>query len=193
MPHHIPFRPPRPAFLIACLLLAGACDAPREPMGLDPSHAAHGRASQPAGSVMRQLTRLRLATAPYRSLQRAKDAGYSAEITPCWQHRTLGAMGYHHGNPALIDGTVELLKPELLMYEPQRNGRMKLVGLEYIVPIDAWTGESPPTLLGQTMHRHSSLPIYKLHIWLWEPNPRGVFSDWNPRVSCVHADSTEVF
>jgi hypothetical protein len=31
---------------------------------------------------------------------------------------TLGGMGFHHGNTGLIDGTVELLRPELLLYEP---------------------------------------------------------------------------
>jgi len=78
---------------------------------------------------------------------------------------------------------------------------MKLVGLEYIVPLAAWEAAGHnlnntadvPELLGQKYTRHSFLPIFKLHIWLWENNPSGSFADWNPKVSCKYADSTEVF
>jgi hypothetical protein len=39
----------------------------------------------------------------------------------------------------------------------------------------------------------SFLPIFKLHIWLWQNNPSGTFADWNPKVSCQHAESSETF
>jgi hypothetical protein len=29
------------------------------------------------------------------------------------------------------------------------------------------------------------MPIhYDLHVWLFKPNPAGVFASWNPRVHC---------
>jgi hypothetical protein len=162
------------------------------------SAASHGRASHlhatPASAEQnRQLAELRRATAPFHDFEAADAAGYGERITPCWEHSTLGAMGYHYGDPSLIDGTVELLRPELLMYEPGPGGQLRLVGMEYIVPIDAWEGDGPPTLLGEEFHPHSSLPIYKLHVWLWRNNPAGTFADWNPAVSCAHADDTETF
>lgn len=191
---------PSPARLFALLAAIGlgacASDTPAAP---DASHAvAHAgapRAHAAPGSAAlnRALAELRRETAPYHDFGRAVEDGFGARITPCWAHRTLGAMGYHYADPGRIDGTVSLLEPEVLMYEPQRGGHLRLVGMEYIVPIDAWQGESPPTLLGQEFHRHSFLPIYKLHIWLWRNNPRGIFADWNPNVSCDFASETEIF
>ena len=177
------------AALAALALAACAAEAPVAAPAHGAAHASGG--ASPA--LQRELAELRRQTAPYHNFARAAEAGYAAPITPCWAHRSLGAMGYHYGNPDLIDGTVSLLEPELLMYEPQAGGHMRLVGMEYIVPIEAWTGESPPTLLGQQFHPHSTLPIYKLHVWLWRDNPRGTFADWNPAVSCAHAAETETF
>ena len=78
---------------------------------------------------------------------------------------------------------------------------MKMVGMEYIVPLAAWeaaghdlnNSNDVPQLLGQKFTRHSTLPIFKLHIWVWQENPSGTYADWNPKVSCRFADSTEVF
>ena len=147
------------------------------------------------------LVPLRQVTARFQRFEDAKSAGYSTRITPCWAHHTSGAMGYHYGNTNLFDANVDLLAPEVLMYEPQAGGHLKLVGMEYIVPIEAWknaghdtnNANDRPTLLGQKYTQHSFLPIYKLHIWLWRDNPQGTFADWNPKVSCASADSTEIF
>jgi hypothetical protein len=27
--------------------------------------------------------------------------------------------------------------------------------------------------------------FYELHVWLFKHNPRGLFDDWNPRVTCA--------
>jgi hypothetical protein len=148
-----------------------------------------------------QLAALRQVTERYKSLDAAKQAGYSTQITPCWAHHSAGAMGYHYGKTDIFDAAVDLLQPEVVIYEPEKNGRMNLVGLEYIVPLDAWQAAKHdlndptdvPQLLGQRFTRHSFLPIFKLHIWLWRNNPSGTYADWNPKVSCQFADSTEVF
>jgi hypothetical protein len=148
-----------------------------------------------------QLARLRRVTDRFHSLETAKRAGYATQITPCWAHHSAGGMGYHYGRTELFDATVDLLEPETVIYEPQPGGHMRLVGMEYIVPLDAWKAaghdlDDPtdvPTLLGQPYTRHSFLPIYKLHIWLWRDNPSGTFADWNPKVSCAHAESSETF
>ena len=104
-----------------------------------------------------------------------------------------GAMGVHFVNFALVDGKPEAKAPEALIYEV-KDGRARLVGAEYIVPVDAWhpaEGEPPvPVLEGQVFHFNESpnrfgLPaFYELHVWAWRDNPNGTFADWNPRVSC---------
>jgi hypothetical protein len=104
-----------------------------------------------------------------------------------------GAMGVHFVNSDLVDGKPEVNRPEALIYEV-KNGRARLVGVEYIVPVDAWNpapDESPvPVLEGQLFHFNESpnrfgLPaFYELHVWAWRDNPNGTFADRNPRVSC---------
>jgi hypothetical protein len=158
-------------------------------------HAQHGRTLAPTPEVNRQLAELRRLTAPLHNYEKAKAAGWEARITPCWEHATQGGMGFHYANPTYLfdNGVVDLLQPEALMFEPGAGGQMTLVGMEYIVFLDDWTSAEPPELLGQPFHVHPDLPIWKLHLWLWKENPRGLFADWNPRVSCRHASDVEYF
>lgn len=149
-----------------------------------------GPANATAG-IGRELAPLRRRTAPFHAFEQARAAGYDQALTPCWYFGDQGAMGYHYGNPSLIDGRPDLLAPEVLVYEPRRNGSLRLVALEYLVPIAAWTGGEPPTLLGRSFARNDALGLYTLHIWLWRDNPDGLFADWNPRVTCEHAAESE--
>jgi hypothetical protein len=100
-------------------------------------------------------------------------------------------MGFHYGNPDLIDDTPQQFKPELLVYEPQKNGRLRLVAVEYIVPFDAWTSEEPPSLHGIAFHRNEAFGLWVLHAWIWKYNPDGIFADWNPRASCRYAQAPQ--
>jgi hypothetical protein len=34
-------------------------------------------------------------------------------------------------------------------------------------------------------NRYGLPPFYELHVWAWRSNPKGVFVDWNPAVSCA--------
>jgi len=97
-----------------------------------------------------------------------------------------GAQGFHYLNPDLVDANVELLRPELVMYEPGPNGQMNLVGVDYIVPLAL--SATPPTLLGQPFTALGPpLNVWALHIWGWRPNPGGMFALWNAKVSCANA------
>jgi hypothetical protein len=144
-----------------------------------------------AGPHPDELDALKDNLSAYRSLSAAQAAGWDTPITPCWYATGSGGMGYHYGNPDLIDGTPSLENPEAFMYEPQEDGSMKLVGLEYIVPIAAWTGDEPPSLVGESFMRMDDLGLYALHIWLWEENPSGLYAPWNPKVSCDNAEESE--
>jgi hypothetical protein len=92
----------------------------------------------------------------------------------------------HWLNPALVDHKTELLRPELVMYEPQPDGSMVLVGVDYIIPFSEWRSPQPPVLLGVPFMRNEPLEVWALHIWTERENPDGLFAAWNPRVTCEH-------
>jgi hypothetical protein len=86
-----------------------------------------------------------------------------------------------------VDDKTELLEPELVMYEPQADGSMVLVGVDCIIPFAAWKHKSPPTLLGVEFGRNEPLGVHALHIWAQRENPVSPFAPWNPNVSCAFA------
>ena len=136
-----------------------------------------------------ELASLRSATRDFADVTAAAEAGYTAQLTPCLSDPALGGMGFHIGNPGRINGTVELERPEVLLYEPRIVDFPELVAVEYIVPFEAWTAASPPVLMGQTFTRNEAFGVWALHVWLYKENPAGIFADWNPRVSCAAAPS----
>lgn len=125
--------------------------------------------------MTRWLASLRSELAGYHQFE--KKAGYTEEITPCMEQPGVGGMGFHYGDPMLIDGKVEALKPELLLYAPEKNGRMRLVAVEYIVPFTAWTDATPPSLYGLEFSPNQTFQVWALHAWVWRNNPRGMFAD----------------
>ncbi len=50
---------------------------------------------------------------------------------------------------------------------------------------------NPPTVFGQTFdgpmpgHQPGMPWHFDKHVWVWRHNPDGLFSEWNPRVSCT--------
>jgi hypothetical protein len=145
------------------------------------------------------------ATARYHDLQVALDDGYSilpaTTTTPsviarngCASSATgLGAMGVHYLKAGQPDGTLDALSPEVLVYEPQANGRSKLVALEYVVA-SAGPPSPAPSLFGQEFSWTNLAPyglpavnVWTLHAWIWAPNPSGLLLPWNPRVTCDNA------
>lgn len=142
---------------------------------------------------------VREATAKYQDVAKAVMDGYTP-VFGCVSSSDGGAMGAHYLNPNLLgDGEVDVAHPELLVYEPTEYGRMRLVAVEYFTLADNWDANhadgSPPLLMGQlfdyaaTPNRFRLPASYSLHVWAWKYNPKGVFSMWNPHVSC--ADYTQ--
>lgn len=135
--------------------------------------------------VEQDLARLRRVTASLHDTATAMRAGWSTMITPCMLSPE-GGMGFHYGNTKLIDGTVRADEPELLLYEPEKNGTLRLVAVEYIVPLSAWTGTRPPRLFGRDFKVNAQFQVWALHAWVWKHNPNGTFADWNPTVGCAN-------
>jgi hypothetical protein len=155
---------------------------------LDASQHAMSTAESTPGLV----EHVRQVTQPFRDVQQAIAEGY-AEFLGCVSGPQEGAMGVHFVNAGLVgDGEVDVNRPEALIYEP-KNGRLHLVGVEYIVLVDAWHAHhaEPPVLEGQVFqyngspNRYRLPPFYEIHVWSSRENPHGAFVDWNPRVSCA--------
>ncbi len=175
-------------FSLAFIALLLACD---RPAALAPEAASADYSPvYPGATTASEIAQLRRLVAPFHDFDAAVAAGWFAQITPCLEAPGLGAMGFHYGNLAFIGdaGTVELLQPELLLYEPRKNGKLRFVGVEYIVLFaDHPATEAPPTLLGQEFEQVPDAGLWGLHIYVGRQNPSGIFSAWNPKVSCEHA------
>ncbi len=135
-------------------------------------------------SVQSRLAQVRRANAKYHDPKAAKAAGYGfvPELDYCFDNPGVGGMGYHLINTSMLDGKVNPLKPEALVYAPGKDNQLHLVAVEYIVPITP--GSQPPELFGRTFETNSALGVYALHAWIFKDNSLGMFSDWNPKVSC---------
>lgn len=174
------------------VIALAACREPATPItaarGKNVSDAhAHAAGGALTNDQLSAIASVRNATARFHDIADARAAGYTSQYPAGCAASPAGAQGFHYLNPALVDATVELLKPELVMYEPQENGSLQLVGVDYVVPFTQWTASEAPTLLGMPFMRNEPLGVWALHIWAWRPNPTGMFAMWNPQVSCVNA------
>src|SRR5688500_7454767 len=100
-----------------------------------------------------QLTAARAATAQYHNEGKALEDGFISTFQ-CVQVPGLGAMGVHYINPLrMMDTNVDASQPEILLFSPQNDGKMRLVGLEYYAPVLSngapWFGgpSSPPPVV----------------------------------------------
>ena len=172
--------------LAVCIVsIAPACDRafnPAAPMALHGSTVSPLDAPESA-TVAADIEAVRASTARFHDIDQAKAAGWNTQVTDC-QESAAGGQGVHWANLGLIDGAVNLLEPELIMYEPRGDGTWHLVAVEYIVPFPAWTSASAPSLFGETFHRNEAAGLWILHLWIWKPNASGLFADWNPAVRC---------
>jgi hypothetical protein len=125
-----------------------------------------------------------------------------------------GAMGVHYFRPDMlginstpgqrVNGTgtyTDFRAPSILIYEPQADGSMQLVAVENLVFQASWAAaghDSPPTFHGvaydnmkddpatATDEAHFFEPHFDRHVWVYRENPNGVFTSFNPAVSCAH-------
>jgi hypothetical protein len=152
------------------------------------------------------LSDARAATAQFHEIDAARAAGYTVEVADLNNVTCIddsvghtGGMGIHFLNPNLLDANVDESTPELVIYEPTKNGGMRLVAVEYLVVKSVWDaahggpGAAAPTLFGQSMelvpagNRYGLPDFYELHAWIWKNNPLGMHNDWNPDVTCAYA------
>lgn len=131
------------------------------------------------------ISEIRNSTQNYNEVNNAKDDGWNTVMSPCVEHPTDGGMGYHYGNMDYIDGRINHLEPQVLLYQPLEGGELEFIGVEYIIPFEILSADSEaPELLGQKFHQNHELELWALHVWTEKENPAGMFNDWNPNVSC---------
>ena len=141
-----------------------------------------------------QLVAAKAATAEFRDVEAATDAGYGefrdAAGIACIDLPGEGAMGVHYVNGGLVgDDVIDPNRPEALVYEPHGK-KLKLVALEYIVFASNWTKAAPPSLFARSFdytpapNRFGIPAFWSLHAWVFRNNPAGNVMAWNPHVSC---------
>jgi hypothetical protein len=155
-------------------------------------------------SLTSQLAAMRLATAKYATnLNRAKADGYQV-ITPMMPN-----MGIHYMNPGITG--FDITKPQILVYEHHGNV-WQLGALEWVFPSmpktpplkNATFGFFPATCHYQDgtfiPHKNANTcpqtnpqtgsafsfwhpDLTTMHVWIWYPNPAGLYSSTNPLVA----------
>lgn len=149
---------------------------------------------------------VRNATQHYQNVANA-GPDYGAALG-CVSGPDHGAMGIHYVNGSLVNGETLLgntqqldpTKPQALIYEPQPNGELKLVAVEFIILASALPPDAAPQVEGHLMHyidgqsasrpngtpnRYGLPGFFELHVWAWKDNPEGAFVDWNNHVTCA--------
>jgi hypothetical protein len=96
------------------------------------------------------LRAVKAATARFQSYRVAKRAGYSIKGEPCVSAPPppglTGAMGIHAVNKTLAgDMNIRPTHPDILLYLPGRDGKLRLVGVEYfkVALVNTPTGPAP--------------------------------------------------
>lgn len=136
------------------------------------------------------LAAVRQFTAGLSTPAKAAAAGWFDSGLPCFDNPGTGdnngGMGLHWLREAPDNAEPDPARPEALVFETRPNGKQKLVAVEYVVDYASWPSAQPPMLFGQpftTVTLPGGLVVYKLHAWIWKPNPNGMFADYNPRVT----------
>lgn len=200
----------------AALLVLAACkqEAQTAEAALPPAPAAPALTAEETALV----GQIHAASDKYADVKAAEADGYLRDpanmcVTAAMvgAPAELGGMGVHYFRPDLLgitspnppisgaDGTIDVSKPEVLVYEPQADGTLELAATEYLVFQDAWTkagNAAPPALAGQTFkamaddpatpvdEAHGFTPHFELHVWTHRDNPKGMFQEFNPNVRC---------
>jgi hypothetical protein len=186
-----------------------------------PSETARIDASSSPKDGEPSLSDIRRATERFRDVKVALAEGYIRDPSNMCETadmmglpREKGGMGIHYFRPDLLGITAppnprvngasthtDFLKPAILLYEPQADGSLALIGVENLVFAKAWKGaghDEPPAFHGvsyDTMiddpattidEAHNFEPHHDRHVWLYRENPNGVFAPFNPRVTCEH-------
>ena len=172
------------AVALAAFGLAGVWQLPTSAQN-EHQHAAPANANALVRVVRENTER-------FKDVAVAEAEGYSLQFG-CVSGPDSGAMGLHYVNfPLVVDGVLDPTRPEIVIYEPLPNGKLQLVGADFLVFADAWHARNTatPQVMGQLMHlidapnRYGLPSFYTLHVWAWKESPTGAFVNWHKNISC---------
>lgn len=152
-------------------------------------------AAQDVQPTVTQLQEVRTLLTHYENIDNAFADGFE-QFGACMSNDQ-GSQGIHFTNGARIgDPAVDIMQPEVLMYEPREDGSLRLVGMELLVFQEDWHAAgnaATPVQFGREFGINMTLldrPFYALHVWAWQYNPSGFYANWNPLVSCEFETTT---
>ena len=151
------------------------------------------------------LKAAKVATARFHSTVQAGRGGYGPFPAGVPLHECIastngsGAMGVHWVNGGLLDRTLDPTRPEVLVYEPDADGELNLVAVEYVIFQADWFADHAPDTMPMLFGTHFMVgdherfqipPFFALHAWVHKANPSGMFASYNPNVSCGGASAS---
>jgi hypothetical protein len=131
-------------------------------------------------ATQKQLQSVRVATARYHDIANAFGDDYEdiGLVMP--------NMGYHFLKAGLVTPVFDLQKPPILVYNKRADGSFELVAVEYAIPIDPQSPNTPPEGFAGDADEWDFNTLntgwWTLHAWVWKINPDGVFKPMNPLV-----------
>ena len=208
----------KPGVLIGAIVVIGAIVFALR-MGSDVS--VEQAVAEPVVAAEPDMAAIRLATERYQDVEVALAEGYIRDPSNLCETADMmglpaeqGGMGIHYFRPDLlgitgppdprVNGTgthTDFLTPAVLLYEPQADGSVELVGVENLVFAAAWqaAGHTEPPSFQNIPYEHMVddpatpadeahmfEPHYDRHVWLYRDNPNGIFTPFNPNVTCEH-------
>ena len=174
-----------PLATIAAVTLTACADG--TPVG--PARALAPRGAQATLATVADfntaIAELRRATAKYHDVSAALADGFVPVVAGCEEREGEARVAIPYASIArILDGVLDPSLPDALLYEPAKDGKHKLVGVEMVIPYPLWTAAQPPRFLGVPLQREDELGVFGLHVWVWRHNPNGMFAVDNPNVSC---------
>ena len=180
----------KPTVFLAGIALLAGCGADPAPTENAAATAAQSAASLDgtlSAADRQDVAALRAATAQFHRLDVANAAGFDNQFPAGCMESPAGGMGIHYLKGDNV-GTLDPTRPQLVIYEPEQNGTMRLVAVEFIYP--GQPTDPAPVLFGQSFRWNATFQVWALHVWTFKNNPTGLFKDWNPDVSCQFATTT---
>jgi hypothetical protein len=182
-------------------LLAGACGddadaAPAPAPARTTIESAPAPAAESTTPVLSDDTvaAIKAATEQFRDVDAAIAAGFEATEACVGLPDGSAAMGYHYFNiDNVTDGVNDATKPDILLYVHAADGSLQLAGVELFQPDadqDLATDDDRPMFEGHPfdgpMEGHEpGMPVhYDLHMWVYQDNPAGMLTGFNPSVHC---------
>jgi hypothetical protein len=191
-------------------------DAPVQSSSQHSHQSGIALASLSTAATAQTLNDLTALTAPFHDVDAAEAAGYSLFKAPpltalggCISGASDGGMGYHTvgsttsatTRSACSIGVLRLRAKRTVL--AQRRSEKETAAFDYFIPYsEKWPGPDNPIQARADAARFSTmrdLPDiafapsrfqgWMFHIWLWEQNPAGMFTNWNTSVPLCEGSS----